>query len=101
MNIPTVERQQKILSKTDLSGLTSEQREIVRNVIREKWEVSSEREYDVGENRTYLMEINLKGSNLVQLNYNSVPRSLYNELKITLKIYYTRNYLLLISSCCR
>ena len=62
MNIPTVERQQKILSKTDLSGPTSEQREIVRNVIREKWEVSSEREYDAGENRTYLMEINLQPS---------------------------------------
>ena len=62
MNIPTVERQQKILSKTDLSGPTSEQREIVRNVIREKWEVSSEREYDVGENRPYLMEINLQPS---------------------------------------
>ena len=44
MNIPTVERQQKILSKTDLSGLTSKQRERVRNVIREGWEVFSERE---------------------------------------------------------
>ena len=44
MNIPTVERQQMILSKIDLSGLTSKQREMVRNVIREGWEVFSERE---------------------------------------------------------
>ena len=81
MNIPTVERQQKI-SKIDLSGLTSKQREMVRNVIREEWEVFSERDYDVGENKTYPMEINLKDSNPVQLNYKSVPQNLYNELKM-------------------
>ena len=44
MNIPTVERQQMILSKIDLSGLTSKQREMVRNVIRKELEVFSERE---------------------------------------------------------
>ena len=58
MTIPTVERQQKILSKIDLSGLTSKQREMVRNVIREEWEVFSLRDDDMGENRTYSMEIN-------------------------------------------
>ena len=42
MNIPTVEGQQKI-SKIDLSGLISKQRGMVRNVIREEWEVFSER----------------------------------------------------------
>ena len=35
MNIPTAERQQKILSKIDLSGLISKQREMKRNVISE------------------------------------------------------------------
>ena len=55
---------------------------MVRNVIREEWEVFSERDDDVGENKTYPMEINLKDSNPVQLNYNSVPRNLYNELKM-------------------
>ena len=58
MTIPTVERQQKILSKIDLSWLTSKQREMVRNVIREEWEVFSLRDDDMGENRTYPMEIN-------------------------------------------
>ena len=47
MNIPTVERQQKLLSKTDLSGLTSKQREMVRNGIRGEWEVFSEREREM------------------------------------------------------
>ena len=37
MDRPTVERQQQILSKTDLSRLTSKQREMERNVIREEW----------------------------------------------------------------
>ena len=41
-----------------------------------------DRDDDVGENRTSLVEINLKDSNPVQLNYNSVPRNLYNELKM-------------------
>ena len=36
MDISIVERQQKILSKVDLSGLTSKQREMVRNIIREE-----------------------------------------------------------------
>ena len=35
MSITTVERQIKISSKIDLSGLTSKQREIVRNVFRD------------------------------------------------------------------
>ena len=55
---------------------------MVRNVIAEEWEVFSETDDDVGENRTYPMEINLKESNPVQLNYNSAPRNLYNELKM-------------------
>ena len=37
---------------------------------------------DVGENRTYPMKINLKDNNPVQLNYSSVARNLYNELKM-------------------
>ena len=37
-------RGNKRLSKIDLSGLTSKQREMVRNVVREEWEVFSERE---------------------------------------------------------
>ena len=68
MDTFTVERHQKIVSKTDTSGLTSEQREMVRTVIREEWKLFSERDDNVGENRTYQMEINLKDSNPVQLN---------------------------------
>ena len=65
--------------------LTSKQREIVRNVIREEWEVFSGEDDDVVQKRTYLMKINLKYSNPVQLNNNLVPRNLYNELKMYIK----------------
>ena len=55
---------------------------MVRNVIREEWEVFSERDDYVRENRIYPIEINLEDSNPAQLNYSSVPRNLYNELKM-------------------
>ena len=44
MDIPNVERQQKILLKINLSGQTSKEPEIVRNFIRKDWEIFSERE---------------------------------------------------------
>ena len=52
-----------------------------------------ERDDDVGENTTYSMEINLKDSNSVQLNYNSVPRNLYNELKVYIKDLLNKNWI--------
>ena len=58
---------------------------MVRNVIGEEWEdvreIFRERDDDVGENKSSV-EINLKNNNPVQRNYNSVPRNLYNELKM-------------------
>ena len=45
MNIPTVARQQKI-SKIDLSGLISKQRDMVRNVVSKEWNRFSDTERD-------------------------------------------------------
>ena len=42
----------------------------MRNVIRENGKYF-QRDDNLGKNRTYTMEINLKDSNSVQLNYNS------------------------------
>ena len=56
--------------------------------LRVYWRNQRERDDDdddVVENTTYPMEINLKDSNPMQLNYNSVPRNLYNELKMWTK----------------
>ena len=55
---------------------------MVRYVIREEWEVFSERHDDLEESSTYPMEIILKDNNPVQLNYSSVPRNLFNKLKM-------------------
>ena len=52
---------------------------MLKSVIKEEWKVFSE--IDVGEHRTYSMEINLRENNPVQLNYNSVSQNLYNKLK--------------------
>ena len=66
---------------------------MVRNVIKEEWEVFPERDDDVGVNRTYPMEINLKDSNPVQLNYNSVPWNVYNELKMYLEDLWNKKWI--------
>ena len=44
-----------------------------------------ERDRERQRERAYPMKINLKDSNPVQLNYNSVPRNLYNELKMCIQ----------------
>ena len=78
----TTEHQQKILANVDLAGLTSKQKEMVRQVIKEECDVFSGDDDDIGDIRSHPMRINLKDDHPVQLNYNSVPRHLYNELKM-------------------
>ena len=58
---------------------------MVRNVIREEWELFPESDDDAEGNRSYSMEINLKDSKPVQLNCNAVLQNLYNELKMHIK----------------
>ena len=60
--------------------------------------ISREGDDDVGVNRTYPMEINLKDSNPVQLNYNSVPWNLYNELKMYIEDLWNKNWIVHSSS---
>ena len=48
-------------------------------------ETKRERQRETERERAYPMKINLKDSNPVQLNYNSVPRNLYNELKMCIQ----------------
>ena len=44
------------------------------------------------------MEIHLKGSNPMQLNYNSVPRNLYNELKMYIEYILNKKWIVHSSS---
>ena len=71
---------------------------MVKNIIREEWGVFSERDDDVEEIKTYPMEINLNDNNPVQLNYNSVPRNLYNELKIYIEDLLNKKFIVHSSS---
>ena len=50
-------------------------------VLMEESEVFSEDPDDIGDVRSHPMKISLKDETPVQLNYNSVPRHLYKELK--------------------
>ena len=77
-SLPT-EEQQKILFKIDLSSLTLKQKEIVRRIIKEESDVLSVNDKDIGDVKSHTMKINFIDHQPVQLNYNSVPRHLYNE----------------------
>lgn len=55
---------------------------MMRQVIKEKCDVFSGDDDEVGDIRNHSMKINLKDGHPVQLSYNSIPRHLYNELKM-------------------
>ena len=80
----TAEQPQKILGSIDLAGLTSKQKEMVRQIIKEG-DVFPGDDDDIGDIRSHAMKINLKDDHPVQLNYNSVPGHLCNELKICIE----------------
>lgn len=75
------EHQQKVINSIDLSGLTSKQRESVREVLRDESDVFSVEEDDIGDVKDSAMRIRVKDDVPVQANYNSIPRKLYKELK--------------------
>ena len=75
------QHQQKVLEKIDLSGLTCDQKEQVRALIKEESSVFSIDDDDIGNVTSRQMEIDLNDKTAVQQNYNSIPVTLYNELK--------------------
>ena len=72
---------QKVLDKIDLSGLTHEQREQVRKMLREESTVFTVDSDDIRNVTTHKMEINLRDNTPVQQSYNAIPRALYGEVK--------------------
>ena len=75
------QHQQKVLEKTDLLGLTYDQREQVRALIKEENSVFSVDDDDVDNATSYQMRIHLSDKTPVQQNDNSIPKTLYDELK--------------------
>ena len=93
----TAEQPQKILGSIDLAGLTSKQKEMVRQAIKEG-DVFPGDDDDIGDIRIHAMKINLKDDHPVQLNYNSVPGYLCNELKIYIEYLLKKQWIISSSS---
>ena len=94
----TTEYQQKILASIVLAGLTSKQKEMVRQVIKEESDVFSGDDDDIGDIRSHPMKINLKDDHPVHLNYNSVRRHLYSELKMYTEDLFNKQWIVNSSS---
>ena len=72
---------QRVLEKIDLSGLTHEQREQVRKMLKEEDSVFTVDSDDIGNVTIHKMEINLSDNTPVQQSYNAIPRAFYGEVK--------------------
>ena len=77
------QHQQKVLEKTDLSGQTYDQREQVRALIKEESSVFSVDDDEIDNAASHQMRIHLSDKTPVQQNDNSIPKTLYDELKVT------------------
>ena len=91
------QHQQQILEKIDLSGLTFDQREQARTLIKEESSVFSVHDDDIDNVTSHQMEIHLNDKTPVQQNYNSIPRTLYEELKNCIEDLLNKNGLLIHS----
>ena len=69
------------LPDVDLSGLTPDQQEQVRQLLRDEADTFARNEDDVGTVPDLKMDINLISNEPVQKNYLSIPRPLYPEVK--------------------
>ena len=94
----TTEHQQKILASIDLARLTSKQKEMVRQVIKEEYDVFSGDDNGIEDIRSHPMKVNLKDDHPVQLNYNSASRYLYNELKMYIEVLLNKQWIVNSSS---
>ena len=80
-NLTLTKKQLSIISSIDLAGLTRNQKEQVRQLMRKEISVFSVNDQDIGCVKTPQMKINLKDQVPVQQNYKSIPKQLYSEMK--------------------
>ena len=79
--------------KVDLSGLTSDQQSLVREMLREERAAFTAYDDDIGCINDLQMEINLTDRQPVQKNYASIPRPLYPEVKHYLEDLLNKNFI--------
>jgi len=70
-----------VMPEVDMSGLTSEQQEVVRKMLKEEAASFAKNEDNIGCIESLQMGIDLSDSTPVQQNYVSIPRPLYQEVK--------------------
>ncbi len=79
--------------KVDLSGLTSAQQSLVREMLREERAAFAADDDDIVCINDLQMEINLTDRQPVQKNYASIPRPLYPEVKHYLEDLLNKNFI--------
>ena len=67
------------MEKKDLSGLTHEQKEQIRTMLKEESSVITVDRDNIGNVATHKMEINLSDNISLQQLYNAIPKALYGE----------------------
>ena len=92
------EHQQKVLDNIEFSGLNSEERQEVQQLITREADVFSVVDSDIGNITSTQMEIKLQEKTPVQLNYHHVLKPPYAELKAHLKNLYNKGWIINSSS---
>ena len=67
------------MEKKDLSGLTHEQKEQIRTMLKKESSVITVDRDDIGNVASHKMEINLSDNISLQQLYNAIPKALYGE----------------------
>ena len=89
------EHRQIVLHSIDLSGLNPEERPEVQQLITREANVFSVADSDIGNITSTQMEIKLQDETPVQLNYHSVPKPLYVELKTHIENPYNKGWIIM------
>ena len=80
-DIKIKEHQRKVLDQIDISGLNPKQRQVVEQMLIQEAAAFSVEDSNIGNVTSTSMGIKLLDNTPVQLNYHSVPKPLYAELK--------------------
>ena len=82
-----------ILSKIDFSGLTHDETEIVKKMLREEIQSFSAGDSDIGCAPGLQLDITLTDPQPIQKSYASIPRPLYGEVKQYIEDMLNRNFI--------
>ena len=92
-DIKIKEHQRKVLDQLDLSELNPKQRQVVEQMSIQEVAAFSVSNSDIGNVISTSMDIKLHNNTPVQLNYHSVPKPLYAELKTHIENLLSRGWI--------